>query len=69
MNINEIIAATLSTKGIPKGSTVTVELTDPAKMPNVAKLQAASIYVVGPRRSAFLGHVRHDGAIGRFVRI
>lgn len=69
MNTAEIIAATLATKGIPSGSTVTVEPTDPIKMPNVAKFQAASIYVIGPRRSAFLGFVRHDGTIGQFARI
>lgn len=69
MNTEAIIAATLATKGIAKGSTVEVVATDPAKMPNLAKIQAASILVVGPRGALWIGAVLHDGSLSPFTRL
>ena len=68
-NESSIIAKTMSTKGIAKGSMVRVEATDPIKFPNLSKIQSHAITVIGPRGALWVGFVRHDGSIGRFTKM
>ena len=63
MSTAEIIAAALSLPGVAKGSTITVEATDPAKFPNLSKTQSHAVFIVGPRGRCGLSSVRHDGSL------
>lgn len=68
-NTTDIIAQTKATPGIPKKADVSVEAVNPQRMPHLAKICAAFVYVIGPRGSTFLGHVNHDGTLSRFTRV